>query len=193
MTAEITSTNPVVRAILEGTAPRPAQLAASRGSLPLPQTDILEILVGLYNGTDAELKENARVTLSSQDAGSMEESVRSGEVAGSVLAYFIDRDDIPAALHESIISSARTPPAAIVRYATRTQNGSLLELISFNQQLLIQNPAILDAIIGNKSATSSRRNEEHSRSRVSFVHAGMTRPLSSWNRLSSPAISTARD
>ena len=45
MSSEIASSNPVVKAVVEGTAPRPAQLAASRGILPLPQADLLEILV----------------------------------------------------------------------------------------------------------------------------------------------------
>ena len=46
-----------------------------------------------------------------------------------------------------------------------TQNGALLELISFNQQLLIQNPAIIDAIIGNPYRTpeAERRASETKR------------------------------
>ena len=51
MSIEITSVNPVVKAIINGTAPRPAQLAAARGMLPLPQTDLLEILAALANTT----------------------------------------------------------------------------------------------------------------------------------------------
>jgi hypothetical protein len=45
MNAEIISTNPAVKAIITGTAPQPARLAAARGILPLPQTDLLEVLV----------------------------------------------------------------------------------------------------------------------------------------------------
>jgi hypothetical protein len=41
------STNPVVKAIITGTAPRPAQLAAARGILPLPQTICSKFLVAL--------------------------------------------------------------------------------------------------------------------------------------------------
>ena len=56
LTAETTSTNPVVKAILEGTAPRPARLAAASGLLPLPQADLLEILVALSNSDDEEIR-----------------------------------------------------------------------------------------------------------------------------------------
>ena len=45
MITEIDSSNPVVKAVIEGTAPRSGQFAASRGILPLPLTDMLEMLV----------------------------------------------------------------------------------------------------------------------------------------------------
>ena len=154
MSSEITSQNPVVKAVLEGTAPRPAQIAASRGILPLPQADLLEILVGLYNGTDAELKENARASLVEQNVDGVVETIRSDEIAPSVLAYYAAREDLPAAIQETIVSNTRTPPEAVVSFASKTQNGALLELLSFNQQLLIQNPAIIEAILANSNATA---------------------------------------
>ena len=153
MSSEITSSNPVVKAVVEGTAPRPAQLAASRGILPLPQTDLLEILVSFFNGNDAELKENARQTLVAQTVDTLQETIRGNEIAPSVLAYFAGRHDLPGAISETILTNVRTPPAAIAQFAAKTQNGSLLELLAFNQQLLIQNPEILDAIIANAART----------------------------------------
>lgn len=162
MNSDISSTNPVVKAILEGTAPRPAQLAASRGILPLPQVDLLEILVGMYAGTDAELKENARQALTEQNVDGVIETIRSDEVAPAVLAYYAAREDLPDSIQETILSNTRTPAAAVVGFATKTQKGSLLELLAFNQQLLIQNPAIIEAIIANPNATAeaSRRATE---------------------------------
>ncbi len=153
MSSEITSSNPVVKAVIDGTAPRSAQVAAARGILPLPQTDLLEILVNFFHGSDAELKENARQTLVAQNVDALEETIRGAEIAPSVLAYFAGRDDLPAAIQETILTNTNTPPTAVAKFAAKTQNGSLLELLSFNQQLLIQNPAIIDAIIGNASRT----------------------------------------
>jgi hypothetical protein len=49
----LSSTNPVVQAIISGTAPHPARLAAARGMLPLQQHELLEILVALAGGNDA--------------------------------------------------------------------------------------------------------------------------------------------
>ena len=165
MNLEITSTNPVVKAVITGSAPRPAQVAASRGILPLPQADLLEILGAFSEGTDAELRDNALASLSSQNTDALEETLRSDEIAARVLSYFASRIELPPAVHESIITNARTPAAAIARFAAATQNGGLLELISLNQQLLIQNPAIIDAIISNQYRTpeADRRASETKR------------------------------
>jgi len=154
MSSDILSANPVVRAVIEGTAPRPAQLAASNGLLPLPQTDLLEILAAFANGVDDELKNNAAATLRSQDAISLEETVRADNVPPSALAFYASEIDMPATLHEAILTNPRTPPSAIARFAAATPNGSLLELIAVNQQLLIQNPRIIDAIIANPNRTA---------------------------------------
>lgn len=153
MSFDIVSNNPVVKAVVEGSAPRAAQVAASRGLLPLPQADLLEILVALNASQDDELKQNAAETLRSQQTADIEGAIRSGEASPSVLQYFATQIELPASVHEAVLMDPNTPAPAIVSFASRTQNGSLLELISFNQQLLIKNPAILDAIIGNANRT----------------------------------------
>jgi len=102
---------------------------------------------------DPELKENSLQTLRSQQTVALEATVRSAVVAPSVLAYFAGQEQLPANVHEAIITNPNTPPSAIVEFATNTQNGALLELVSFNQQLLIRNPEIIDAIIGNSNRT----------------------------------------
>jgi len=55
LSSEITSTNPAVHAIINGTAPQAARLAAASGMLPLPQNDLLEVLVALAVSQDAEI------------------------------------------------------------------------------------------------------------------------------------------
>jgi hypothetical protein len=162
MNFEVNSTNPVVRAIIAGTAPPPAKLAAARGMLPLPQNDLLEILVALATGSDPVLAENARQTISSQDTASLKDAMQSSEVAPRVLDFFADYENLPNEICESIVQNTRTPEESIVKLARKTTNGDLLELISFNQQLLIKAPAIIDAIIANNYRTSEaeRRAQE---------------------------------
>jgi len=162
MSAETSSANPVVKAVLEGTAPRAAQVAASRGLLPLPQAELLEILVAFLRGGDAELRDNARETLQHQSGDVLESTIRSGAAPASVLQHFLGADNPPRSIAEAIILQPGTPPLAIANFAVRTDDTSLLELIALNQQLLIQNPAIIDAIISNphRSPEAERRAAE---------------------------------
>jgi len=162
MNFEVNSTNPVVRAVIDGTAPPPAKLAAARGMLPLPQNDLLEILVALASGTDAELAGIARETLSSQDDAALKEAVGSRDAAPRVLDFFAEFESLPVEIHETILQNPNTPEQSIVKFARSTKRGELLELISFNQQQLIQNPAIIDAIIANpyRTAEAERRAQE---------------------------------
>ncbi len=165
MSVEITSVNPVVKAIISGTAPRPAQLAAARGMLPLPQTDLLEILAALADSADLELAGHAGQTLAAQDKAELGITLKSDEIAPSVLAYFAGQKDQPRQLHEAILSNPKTPTAAIVKFTRETADGELLEVISFNQQLLIAAPQIIDAIIANpyRTAEAERRASETKR------------------------------
>lgn len=150
----VESANPVVRSVIEGRAPRPAQLAAARGILPLPHTELLEILVAFEASDDTELAAQARETLATQDEEMLLGSVRSDEVATTVLDFFARANSVSRSVHESIVTNARTPPASLVTFARSTKNAELLEILSLNQQLLIQAPAIIDAIVQNPHRTS---------------------------------------
>lgn len=165
MSPEVYSTNPVVKAIIAGTAPRPAQLAAARGVLPLPQNDLLEILVALAASSDAELAENAKKTLIAQNSNELEYAVKSADIAPPILVYFVAQDNQPKSVYEAILTNTKTPHASIAGFARRTTNGELLELLALNQQLLIAAPQIIDAIIANpyRTAEAERRAAETKR------------------------------
>ncbi len=154
MSIEIESTNPVVRAVIEGTAPRPAQIAAARGLLPLPQNDLLEILVAFAASGDAEIAGHAQTTIKDHDPEMLRDSIALPDVPIAVLEFFANRPGSAHAIYESIVSNPRTPTATIVNLARTTASGLLLEQISFNQQLLIKIPALIDAIISNPNKTS---------------------------------------
>jgi hypothetical protein len=162
MNFEVNSTNPIVKAVISGTAPRPAQFAAARGILPLPQTDLLEILVALANGTDAELSQIAQATLNSQNQSELQHLFGSKEAPPQILDFFSRKNDLAKETYEAILTNPNTPSTTIINFARNTSNGELLELISFNQQLLIQNRTILEAIISNpyRTAEAERRAQE---------------------------------
>ncbi|MCC7306629.1 MAG: hypothetical protein IT173_03620, partial [Acidobacteria bacterium] len=146
--------NPVVRAIVEGTAPRPAVVAASRGVLPLPPTDLLEVLVRLARSDDGELSTNARATLSEQDPSTLEGSLRTADIASAVLDHFAQQTGLPTSVYEAIITNEKTTADTFVRFARTSNNGEMLERLALNQQLLIQTPALIEAIIANPASPS---------------------------------------
>ena len=153
MSIEVHSINPVVAAVIGGTAPRPARLAAARGILPLPQSDMLEVLVAFTASDDQEIADLARATLRSQDNTELAVAVRGPEMAPTVLGYLAAQDGLGGDVYQAIIGNARTSAETIVSLARRTRNGEVIDLISLNQQLLIRTPAVIDAILDNPSRT----------------------------------------
>jgi hypothetical protein len=153
MSANVTSTNPVVQAIVSGSAPQQARMAAARGLLPLPQGDLLEVLVALRASLETEIAAAAAATLEAQEPASLLAVATSNETAPSVLNYLAASRSVNRPVHEAVTLNANTPDEGIAELAAATTDGSLLELISINQQRLIRAPAILDAIINNPART----------------------------------------
>ncbi|HEY0366242.1 MAG TPA: hypothetical protein VGC73_07200 [Pyrinomonadaceae bacterium] len=153
MTAEITSSNPVVQAIISGKAPQPARLAAARGLLPLPQNDLLEVLVALTTSDDTQIASAATETLKAETADELLSAASDQDTAPNVLAYLATRADGTPQLYEATILNTRTPDNALAKLAATTPHGSLLELITINQQRLVRSPEIIDSILSNPACT----------------------------------------
>jgi len=162
LTPEITSTNPVVQAIISGEAPQPARLAAARGMLPLPQSDLLEVLVALTASDDAQIATAAAETLKNESAEDLLIAASGEETAPNVLAYLATVADGKQDVYEAAILNTHTPDQALAKLAATTTSSSLLELITINQQRLVRSPEIIDAILGNpaRSAEAERRARE---------------------------------
>jgi len=161
-----THQNPIVNAIVNGTAPKPALLAAARGILPLSQLELLEILSILVDDPDEEISITAKSTLNEQVKDpNIIESLKAPDISEKILAYIARLNDVPASVQEAVITNPKTPDEAIIEFVKNTTNGSLLELIAINQQRLIRYPALIEAIIENpnRTAEAERRARETKR------------------------------
>jgi hypothetical protein len=156
-----TSTNPAVQAIINGSAPQPARLAAASGLLPLPQADLLEVLVALRQSDDPEIAEAAASTLESQDPADLLSAAKDSDTAPEVLGFFASMP-VSREVHEAVIQNSDTPDGALALLARSTTDSSLVELIALNQQRLVRAPAIIDAILENpaRSGEAERRARE---------------------------------
>lgn len=162
MSTEIKSTNPVVQALISGTAPPAARLAAASGLLPLPQSDLMEVLVALRQSDDSEIATAATGTLESQSAEDLLAAAKSDETAASVLDYLATTPTVGRQIQEAVILNNATSDPAMVSLASSTSDGSLLELMAMNQQRLVRFPQIIDAILANsdRTAEAERRARE---------------------------------
>ena len=162
MSANVTSTNPVVQAIVAGTAPKGARMAAARGLLPLDQGDMLEALVALRASDDEGIAQAAEETLASQETEALLGVAANSEAAPTVLGYLASHPNVAREVQEAVTLNARTPDEAIALLAGTTSDSSLLELITVNQQRLIRAPAIIEAVINNpaRTAEAERRARE---------------------------------
>ncbi|MDQ4123484.1 MAG: hypothetical protein M3209_18770 [Acidobacteriota bacterium] len=162
MNSEIVTANPAAKAVISGVAPRTARLAAAKGHLPLPLVDFLEVLAFLSSDEDPEIAESARETFRSQPTGNLLTVVSNKEVAGKILSFVAENDSFDRKVYESVITNSKTPDEAILKFARKTSDASLLELVTVNQQRLIRTPEILDAVFSNPaaSAEATRRVQE---------------------------------
>lgn len=154
MSANTTSNNPVVQAVLSGAAPQPARMAAARGMLPVPQDVLLELLVALRTDSDESVAHAAEETLTNQDAVTLLGVASAQETAPAVLSYLAERAGLAREVQESLALNASTPDEAVAALARVTSEGPVLELVSLNQQRLIRTPAIIDAVLANPARTS---------------------------------------
>jgi len=148
--------------MIEGTAPRNAVLAAASGLLPLPQSDLLEVLVFLRQSGDQEIAAAALETLEAENNDALLVIAKIDTTSPRVLGYLTSRAGAPRELYEAAIQNRSTPDEALADFARSTSESSLLELIALNQERLVRSPQLIEAILANpaRSSEAERRARE---------------------------------
>ncbi len=154
--------NPILNAIKSGNAPKPARLAAARGMLPLSQEDMLQALILLGQDPEEDVRIAAQGTLNNFDPAALLPIAQNPNSPLEMLNFLAGWPKATYNIIEAIILNKSTADEAIVMIASRSNNASLLEAITINQQRLIQYPAIIDAILANphRSPEAERRARE---------------------------------
>lgn len=145
--------HPVIQAIRSGAVPKPAKLAAARAMLPLAPEESLEALVLLSHDEDSEIRDAAGKSLASFDKEQMKMAAASRETSPDVLAHLCAWRSGTRELYETLVLNLKTPGEGVAKLAGWHRDGSLLELITINQQRLIEHPAIIEAVCANASRT----------------------------------------
>lgn len=156
-----TSTNPVVIALITGSAPQQARLAAAQGLLPLPQADLLEVLVALQSSDDLAISAAAQSSLEEQEEGDLLLAAQADDAPLAVLNYLAE-SKVSRRIKEALVLNGKTPDETVAKLAKASGDGPLLEFIATNQRRLIQTPEIIEAILQNPARTpeAERRAKE---------------------------------
>lgn len=145
--------HPVIQAIRSGAVPKPAKLAAARALLPLAPEESLEALVLLSQDEDAEVRDAAVKSLGSFDKAQMQAAAANKETSPDVLTHLCAWRSGAREFYEALVLNLKTPGEGVAKLAGWHRDGSLLELITINQQRLIDHPAIIEAVCANASRT----------------------------------------
>ncbi|MBX7222388.1 MAG: hypothetical protein K1Y36_20730 [Blastocatellia bacterium] len=154
--------HPVVEAIQTGKAPRPARLAAAKGLLPMPPEDLLFALSLLAKDTDEEVRAAVPEALMHFNPEVMLVVAQDQKADPTLLTFLCTTPKIPEPVVEAVILNRATPDPAIAQFALSTQSTSLIEALTINQQRLIRNPQLIEAILHNpkRSPEAERRARE---------------------------------
>ena len=137
--------NPLVAALLSGTAPRPAKLSAARGVLPISRTDLLKILVALARDADAEIRREAAATLASFSEEEILALLSDPAAPPELLSHFGSTPDCRASWREALVGNPATPDDTLRTIVPHLTSGQI-DLLLLNLTRLIATPDLLTLI-----------------------------------------------
>jgi hypothetical protein len=140
-----------VARIVKPGAPRDAQLAAARGALPLAGKDLLTVLFFLCRSSDAEIKKSSVKTLRELPATILSPLSKDETLHPQLIELMVRARMADAELMGAIIMH----PAINVKtllYLAQKAGAEVLERLAGHQNMLYENPEIVEAIIANPAA-----------------------------------------
>jgi hypothetical protein len=146
--------SPEVARIVKPGAPRDAQLAAARGALPLAGKDLLTVLFFLCRSGDAEIKKSAVKTLRELPATILSPLLKEDSLHPQLIELMVRARMAEGDLMGAVIMHPATNIKTLLYLAAKA-GSEVLERLAGHQNLLYQNPEIVEAIINNPAAEKS--------------------------------------
>lgn len=144
----------LISRISQGEMPREFILLAAKGFLPIPQEELVAVLVHLSTSEDSELAETARESLRDLPTRVVLSHARGAENPDQLAALAIASND--AVILEAIIRNRATADETFENLASRV-TGTLQDIIVINQERILRRPAILDALLANPALSPDAR------------------------------------
>ncbi len=143
--------SPEIARIVKPGAPRDAQLAAARGALPLAGKDLLTVLFFLCSSRDAEIKKSAVKTLRQLPEKILVPVLKDDSLHPQLLALLTRARMSDVELMAAVIMHPATDLKTLLSLAEKAPHG-VLERLAGHQNLMHQNPQLVEAVIANPAA-----------------------------------------
>jgi hypothetical protein len=135
-------------------SPKDVRLMAAEGRLPIEGEERVAALYYLANDKDPEIKKLARMSLSALPEELLSAAMSSPEANPGLLDYLSRHFSKNSVLLELILKNTNTGIKTVESIAASADAG-LLETIAEDTERIKANPGILEAIKGNKAASST--------------------------------------
>lgn len=140
-----------------GAVPLGVRQAAARGVLPVPQAELLGILIYLGNDSDEEIRKTAQETLATTfDENLLKSIAESSSTPVEVLEYLGQPPLRAPLIVEALIQNKSVPDSTVASLAAHVGAG-LMDLILVNLMRLLRAPFILEALEQNANQTPDIR------------------------------------
>ena len=143
----------IQESIRAGTAPAIIKRRASRGTLPVSQDELLEILIFLTKDPDPTCSEVAKETLKSWTLEKCASILAQPHISGETLAYFGGRDDLPEKLTNAILHHPNASDKTFAAFVRRMKVPQIYELIPDHDRAL-ELPEFVKAALQRKDIPS---------------------------------------
>ncbi len=135
--------------------PAPLKMMVARGMAPLPPAALVSALYGLaYNREDVALRDAAAKTLGALPDAVLNGALGTADLHPAVLDDLAARFRTNRAVLERVVRHGQTAGETIATLA-RTSDEELSEIIATNEQRLLANPEIIEALYMNEHTRMS--------------------------------------
>lgn len=134
-------------------APGPARLMAAKGLVPIKGGDLVTLMVQLAADPDANIAAAADATLTGLPEGVLHAAAEAA-LPGAILEALARKFSGRETLVEALVMNHQTPDAAII-FVARSAGDHICEVIATNQQRLLNEPAIVEALYKNRNMRMS--------------------------------------
>jgi hypothetical protein len=153
---ETTPANPIVAAILQGSAPLTLRLSAARGVLPLLRADLIRILIVLLRDGEGEVRREAAARLAAIPEGEVIGLAGDASAPEDLLDHYGCDPASRSSVRDAIFANPATPARTLRKMAPLLTTAQIDQAL-MNQTRLIEMPDLLDLMSANPALSAPQR------------------------------------